>query len=293
MKTKLFPKVQKGVGLLDLSIALLIISLIFMAVPNVLTQTTQAKGRVSQDVLMLQLEESMRMFLRVNGFLPCPDTIVSGVYDGYQNRESDGTCTDREGRLPYADLGFQESDAWGNPWYYRVHQRAESSTYINRVCEPASVFANNGSEDLTDFWLCPETETFYCTSESNCNSVCSEACVNNVAAHPIGFQNRPPYYHLSTRPVGTLKVSYGIEIQDTNFQPIEEGAIATVISWGENGLGTYSQTCSQADLSDAEKENCDGDNDFVFDEPSRNKDYVMWFDMNQAKYALIQSGKLQ
>lgn len=283
---------QKGLGLLDLSIAMVIISLIFMAVPNVWTQTTQAKGRISQDLLMLQLEESMHLFLRINGFLPCPDT--NG--DGHESRNTNGTCKDREGGLPYADFGFSEADAWGNPWYYRVHQRTESSTYINRVCEPTSVFASSGSEDLTDFWLCPETETFYCksaSSASNCDSVCNETCVDNVSAHPTDFQNRPPYYHLSTRPVGTLKVSYGIEIQDANFQPIEEGAIATVISWGENGLGSYALTCSQSDLTTAEQENCDGDTDFVFDEPSRNKDYVLWFDMNQAKYALIQSGRLQ
>ena len=284
---------QKGIGLLDLSIAMMIISLIFMAVPNVWTQTTHAKGRVSQDVLMLQLEESMQMFLRVNGFLPCPDT--SG--NGYENRNANGTCKDREGGFPYADMGFVETDAWGNPWYYRVHQRSESSTYINRICEPASVFANSGSEDLTDFWLCPETETFYCksnSSSSNCDSVCADACVNNVSAHPANFRDHPPYYHLSTRPVGTLNVSYGIEIQDANFQPIEEGAIATVISWGENGLGSKTLTCAQSDLSAAEQENCHGGNrTFVFNEPSRNKDYVLWFDMNQAKYALIQSGKLQ
>lgn len=280
---------QTGLSLIEISIAIVVISLVLMTVPSVWTQTTLVKGGLKQSALMLQLEQSMQMFLQINGYLPCPDTNGSG----YENRETSGTCKDREGGLPYAELGFQESDAWGNPWYYRVHQRAESNTYINQVCAPASVFANSGNEDLTDFWLCPATQNFYCAeqgSASDCDSVCSEACVSGIQAHPTAYQAKPPYYHLATRPTGTLGVAYDMEVELTSGETVE-GVIAVVASWGENGASQSTDVCIKDKLSDGEFENCNGDKQFFSGDTHRNRDYLLWFDMNQAKFSLIQNGR--
>lgn len=281
--------------MLGLSIAVLIVGLVWVNVPKMLSQTTAIKAIAQQELLQQSLGKALQTFLRVNGYLPCPD--VNG--DGWEDRRTNQgqrVCKDREGGLPYAQLGFSATDAWGNPWYYRVHQRAEQGKYITQVCEPASVFANQGAEDLTDFWFCPDSKSFYCVKQSsanNCDSVCSSACVNTIAAHPPAYQNRPPYYHLSSRPVGTLPVAYDIEIADPAGELMIQGAIAVVISWGVNGAKTYTQSCTVPNLTEAERENCDGDLRFVSEQTSQNKDFVYWFDMHQAKFSLIQSRRFQ
>lgn len=292
-RSEFFQK-QSGVGLIDLTIAVFVISVVVLAVPKIWQESNSAEARLTQDSKMQNLQKAMQMYLQVNGFLPCPD--VNG--DGYEDRVTDKdvgmqVCHDREGSLPYIDLGVESTDAWGNQWFYKVHQRAEQGKFITQICEPASVFGREGNEDLTDFWLCPTTNSFYCAkqgSASDCDSVCDAACISGVSGHPVALQNSPPYFHLSTRPVGTLPVAYDLDVVDATGQAVSQGVVAVVVSAGENGLKNFIENCQQSDLSEAELENCDEDLRFVFNEPAKHKDYVMWFDMNQAKWALIQSG---
>lgn len=287
-------KEQKGFTLIEVAITLLVIAGISTTVLLVYQSVLDTNAKLKEQQNIYQISKSMNTFLAVNSFIPCPDT--DG--DGLENRTIASTgefeCADREGGLPFNDLGVKEKDAWGNPYYYRVHQRAESATYVNDICEPASVLGRSGPRSKADLWLCPDTNIYYCadsTSSNNCDSVCSSLCTNSTDPRPSSNVTSAPFFHLATPPYGTVAGSYNLEVTDEVGNQVDEGVVAVVISWGNNGSSVNRDNCTNGSVN--ELENCDDDRDFVNTITGENRDFMTWVTVNQAKVAIIGSGNFR
>ncbi|BBP46730.1 hypothetical protein THMIRHAS_21030 [Thiosulfatimonas sediminis] len=289
---------ERGFTLIEVTIALLILTMAATFLVDAYMVDVKLKAPRQEDANQIAIVKALETYLRVNLHLPCPDT--DG--DSRENRQlSNGisVCKNREGTLPSRDLDLPSHDAWGNPYYYRVHQRAESGVYINQVCQTASVFGSSGLRGVEDLWFCPSSHLFYCAENSGastCDDVCAQACVNDIDPRPMPFMSinpdsLAPYFHLNTPPFGTVVGSYNLILEDSTGDTVEEGVIAVVISWGENGSTVNSASCNNAPVE--EIENCDGDRRFVYHPSGENKDYVQWFTVNQAKMALIKRGAFE
>ncbi|QKI88547.1 type II secretion system protein [Thiomicrorhabdus xiamenensis] len=285
-------KRNQGFSLVELSVALLILSLLTVFVAKVFKFDADATAPRKEARNQRALQESIDAYLRVNLYLPCPD--IDG--DGREDRQmlsGVSVCRAREGLLPFLDFNSPGTDAWGHSYYYRVHQRAQSAAYVNQACQPASVFGSQGVRGLEDLWLCPSSNNFYCadiSGSSNCNDVCDEACTNTLDPRPQPFAHidssyLAPYFHLNTPPYGTRTGAFNLNVYDPNGVKVEEGVVAVVISWGANGDAVNSVSCGG--VSSEELENCDSDRDFVYFPSGKGKDYLQWITVNQAKMALI------
>ena len=85
---------------------------------------------LSTQVEQRQITEAQRVLDRIRdailgyavtfGYLPCPDlTAGAGSNDG-QEDVTGSNCTSAEGNLPWATLGVDNADPWGNRYRYRV-----------------------------------------------------------------------------------------------------------------------------------------------------------------------------
>ncbi|MBN2646362.1 MAG: type II secretion system protein [Thiotrichales bacterium] len=281
-----------GFSLIEVTLFLIALSLLSVWVLNAWQLESALKAPRQERFQQLKITEALQSFLQINLFLPCPD--VDG--DGREDRRSLGgvaVCQAREGGLPYLNLAAPARDAWGNPYYYRVHQRAQEQAYITQICETASVFGRSGARGLQDLWLCSSNNQFYCADHagsSTCDSVCDQSCTNLIDPRPTPFihvnpLHLAPYFHLNTPPFGTRVGALNLQISDASGQRVEEGVVALVLSWGANGAQVNRQQCQS--LLETELENCDGDRDFMFAPTGENQDYLQWVTVHQAKLALI------
>jgi len=282
---------QLGFTLLEIAVALLLIGLLLGGVLTVTTAFNSIGKSDQQQLQMLDIRAVMLTYLKVNKHLPCPDTDD----DGHENRKTSASlevCRQREGTLPYKDLGIDGRDAWGNFYYYRVNQRAESSTYINDVCQSSSVFGQSGNVTVTSsLGFCPNSQTYYC---KNCSDACSTNCTYGSDTS-IASKTAPPYVQMFTPPVGadlagdSNNSHKNLWLQDLESgDEIENSLAFMIVSFGHNGLQTWSE-CNNAEA--AERENCDSD--IVFVEPditSENKDYLSYLTFYEIKKALLEAG---
>jgi type II secretory pathway pseudopilin PulG len=303
---------KKGFSIIEATIALLIAGMVMAAFGNVFKLLFDVNHKSAEQQNMQTIETAVNTFLRANYFLPCPDT--DG--DGKENRGGSNECSDVEGELPYLDLGVPSKDAWGNAYYYRVHDDADSSD-VNEVCQPESVLGKLGSGGVTDLWLCPATNHYYCGIKARCDVACltpsvsststiptvATPCVGSVDPRPniLNTAAPAPYYHLATPPIGILKGSGNLTVvsETDNTLELGEGIVAVIVSWGADGKqvnrslvsGTWNDNCSGT--SSNELENCDDDSTFVDTLSGENRDFIRWVTVNQAKYALIGSGEFR
>ncbi|MDG6779111.1 prepilin-type N-terminal cleavage/methylation domain-containing protein [Thiomicrorhabdus sp. zzn3] len=284
---------QRGFSLIEIAIGLLVLGLLIGSFSGVFKLFFDSNHKLEEQVNMERIEKSLNTFLLVNSYIPCPDT--DG--DGHEDRNTVSgieVCADREGALPFNDLGVEENDAWGNPYYYRVHQRAESATYVNDICEPASVLGRSGPRSKADLWMCPETNLYYCadiSSAQNCNTACSVACTNTTDPRPATNTTLPPFFHLVTPPYGSVPGSYNLTVTGEDGVQKGEGVVAVVVSWGANGGTVNRDACSGGTVS--EEENCDDDRNFIDTQTGENRDFLAWVTVNQAKTAIILTGELR
>ncbi|MBD3822634.1 MAG: type II secretion system protein [Thiotrichales bacterium] len=283
---------QRGFSLLEIAIGVLILGLIIAGFNGVFKLIYDTDHIVEERANMDRIERALKMYLRVNLHLPCPSVDV----DGHEDRDSaTDVCTKREGYLPFNDIGVSDKDAWGNPYFYRVLQRATGTGYIHDICEPASVFGKSGALDIGILSVCDVTQTYYCKSSGDLTA--SDMCVGGTLNNPLTdprTSSAAPYFHFATPPWGGVSGSYNLIVQNEQGDQLDEGVVALVISWGANGkeLRRYVQTdpaCSGATASASELENCDAytDRTFVDTKTGENRDFLVWVTVNDAKLAWL------
>ncbi len=117
----LLTKRSKGFSLLELTIVLVIVSLLSSGLMMTLSSQMEQRSRTQTQQQLQDIRDSLLGYaaahIALDGkpYLPCPDT--DG--DGIENR-SGNTCSNQEGNLPWNDLGLADQDAWGNRFRYRV-----------------------------------------------------------------------------------------------------------------------------------------------------------------------------
>lgn len=164
------PALQSGFTLIELAIVLMIVGLLLGGLLVPLSAQMDQRNISDTQKAMSEIKEAIIGFALANGRLPCPadPTIATGSTNAGKERT---TCTSANstGVLPWATLGVNETDAWGNRYTYRVTSdfadAIASSTYGG--CTPSPI------PTLASFALC---------SVGNLNVWSSAAKVTNIAA---------------------------------------------------------------------------------------------------------------
>lgn len=128
-------KTSTGFSLVEMAMVLLIVSLLIGGLLTPLSgQMTQQQIKQTNATLQ-EMKEALVGFAITQGRLPCPDyppflpptpipSYIDGL-DGLEDREPEDDIKKRcekgeEGFLPWATLGVEREDAWGNSFRYRV-----------------------------------------------------------------------------------------------------------------------------------------------------------------------------
>ena len=131
-------KNQKAFTLIELAVVLTIIALLIgsFLIP-LTTQIDVAKIR-STEATLQQVKEALINYAAANNRLPCPATEV----DTGLEVNTVMNCQ-KEGYLPWANLGMGRYDAWGNPLIYRVDQ-----VYTQEIMTPSLTSLPNTFSDI-------------------------------------------------------------------------------------------------------------------------------------------------
>jgi prepilin-type N-terminal cleavage/methylation domain-containing protein len=139
-----------GFTLIELSMVLLIVGLLLAGILTPLATSLEQRKRDEMGTQYDDIEETLIGFAIVNGRLPCPDcpddstgTCATGdENDGIEDQSGAGGCdvgatTTIEGNLPWATLGIDGTDPWGNTLQYHV-ETAYADTLAEVACTPAN-----------------------------------------------------------------------------------------------------------------------------------------------------------
>lgn len=108
-------KTQAGFSLMEVAIVLFVLALLAGSVLVPLSAQMEQRNYDETTRTMNDVRDALLGFAVVNKRLPCPDT--DG--DGAEN-VSGVACSSAQGSLPWATLGIGATDAWGQPFLYRV-----------------------------------------------------------------------------------------------------------------------------------------------------------------------------
>jgi len=116
-------KRQEGAALLVLMMIILAASS-FLILKALNTSRTQQEQHGKTMTMLNKAREALIGFAIVNGRLPCPApaTTATGAFGAGLEPTPilAGGCANSAGVLPWATLGINETDAWGNRYTYRV-----------------------------------------------------------------------------------------------------------------------------------------------------------------------------
>ncbi len=102
-----------GFTLVEIAIVLAILAFIMSALIFPLTKQNDYKRMATTQERLEEIKEALLGFAILNDSLPCPALLAE---DG----KSPLPPCDKEGYLPWAELGVGRYDSWGNPFHYRV-----------------------------------------------------------------------------------------------------------------------------------------------------------------------------
>lgn len=165
------PVLQSGFTLIELAIVLMIVGLLLGGLLVPLSAQMDQRNISDTQKAMSEIKEAIIGFALANGRLPCPadPTIATGSANAGKERTTCTSTANSTGVLPWATLGVNETDAWGNRYTYRVTSdfadAIASSTYGG--CTPSPI------PTLASFGLC---------SVGNLNIWSSAAKVTNISA---------------------------------------------------------------------------------------------------------------
>ena len=125
--------------MLELAIALMILSLVIGGILSPLGALLESRQRSEAGIELEKIKEALLGFAIINGYLPCPTTTTDPDNDMYGLEDT--TCNrdpTAEGYLPWRTLGVPEVDPWGlsrnagsapfiGYWRYRVDRHFSNS----------------------------------------------------------------------------------------------------------------------------------------------------------------------
>ena len=266
-----YTKFNKGFTLLEVLIALLIISFLSFGVASSLKITRDFDHYEENEKKLMQVRTALLTFVQINGYLPCPD----GDGNGRENRAlvTPFNCSFQEGTLPYIDVGVSAVDAWNNPWFYGVNRDADGAN-IGLNASPAAYF-------------------------------------NNQLVTMPGASFPAPFFGVATLPLGADVAGFGdgagnyqVCSRDetggciAGSDVIEAAAIAVVVSFGRNGAQTWEsyRNNTVAGFSLTEAENIDRDRNVwqarLSDVAGQTfDDQVVWLSGYDVKYVIFKSNR--
>lgn len=121
---------HRGFTLVELSIVLVVISLLLVALLGPLAAQQEQKNIMEARRQMDEAREALFGFLSSNGRLPCPadpTLVTSNINAGVERVGGCTSIANSVGVLPWRTLGVRETDPWGNRFTYRVTQNFASS----------------------------------------------------------------------------------------------------------------------------------------------------------------------
>jgi prepilin-type N-terminal cleavage/methylation domain-containing protein len=167
-----FSKTKRGFTLLELSIVLLILSLIAGGLLTALTQNTRIRKAKELDSKLLTIESALIKFRRQYNRLPCPadGTLLMenskfgieasnlGACDGNPAANFNDTANTSGGVLPVRTLGLPDDmmfDPWGGRFSYAVDIRMTvPSSFIDHPINDTTIGSisviDGASQEMTD-----------------------------------------------------------------------------------------------------------------------------------------------
>ena len=122
---KYFPTIPRhaaGFTLIEMAIVLMIVGLLLGGLLVPLNAQMEQRNNSDTQKALSEIKEAIIGFALANGRLPCPadPSIATGLANAGISRATCTTVPDSTGVLPWATLGVNETDAWGNRYTYRV-----------------------------------------------------------------------------------------------------------------------------------------------------------------------------
>lgn len=138
----------RGFTLLEMAIVIFIIGMLSAGLLGPVQVQLEARDRHKTIDTMAQAAEALYGYALTHRRLPCPATNANGLPDPSFTTASGGACTKESGFLPWAELGVEPGDAWGNLLTYRVREKQFTWPAQNTTCD------GNGS--APEFDLCSQ-----------------------------------------------------------------------------------------------------------------------------------------
>ncbi len=114
-------KTKRGITLVELSVVLLIITLLLTGLLYSLVIQMNILNTQNTDRMLGEIKEALLGYAAINHRLPCRATDLKGI-------SSSMPCDDKEGFLPWLELGTTPTDAWGQPFRYCLNNSLLATT---------------------------------------------------------------------------------------------------------------------------------------------------------------------
>lgn len=245
---------EKGMTLIDVAIALLVIGLLVTPAFYALKEYKQTRARTVTENNIRDVDTAIRNYFVANEFYPCPANPALPRNDsnhGTAATTPGGACTITnaaglaQGSIPHSELGLDIEkvyDGWGNKILYAVdNSRASSAAAALAAAPAAPAFGPVRAITISEIPLVPNPQHVL---PDRCAPV-NYVCANAVAAYAPG-----PYAPCGTNNPPSPQTAGNVQY--------------TILSHGEDGTGAFSDrgtaiggACNIANAAD--QENCDGD----------------------------------
>lgn len=109
---------QRGFTLVELALVVGIVAILLGGLLVPLSRSIEQKAVANTQASLEAAQQALLGYALINGRLPCPDTGTQGLASA---ADASGCTTASVGRLPWATLGVQGVDGWGNRLDYAVY----------------------------------------------------------------------------------------------------------------------------------------------------------------------------
>jgi prepilin-type N-terminal cleavage/methylation domain-containing protein len=193
---------RAGFTLVEMAIVLVIVGLLLGGLLMPLSAQVEQRRNSETQKALEEIKEALIGFAIANGRLPCPAPAATPTGAAGAGLEPTpiiaGGCTNAAGVLPWATLGVNETDAWGNRYTYRI--RGEFARTVPQVTFASCVPPPPSIPTLAAFALCSQGDMTLLSTGGG--SILASAIPVVVISH--GKNGNGAYYPQGTQlPLGT------------------------------------------------------------------------------------------